>query len=66
METLNKLASIEKQMQTIGDTIRKEGAVYEAELADRLAKGLMGADAIRHYNDWMQRNGMEHLMVKEG
>ncbi len=64
MESLKKLQSIEEKMQNIGDTIRREGAVYEAELADRLAKGLMGADAIKHYNDWMQRNGMEHLMVK--
>lgn len=63
-KTLKELQSIESKMQSIGDTIRREGSVYEAELADRLAKGLQGEAAINHYNDWMQRNGMEHLMVK--
>lgn len=46
--------------------MRKEAAVARQELADRQRKGLSGDAAITHYNEWMQRYGMEHLMVREG
>ena len=36
------------------------------ELEERQRMGLHGDAAIRNYNEGMQRNGMEHLMVKEG
>ena len=45
--------------------MRKEAAVARQELADRQHKGLTGDAAIAHYNKWMQRYGMEHLMVRE-
>ena len=49
----------------MGMQMRKEAAVARQELADRQRKGLTGGAAIAHYNEWMQRYGMEHLMVKE-
>ena len=49
----------------MGMQMRKEAAVARQELADRQRKGLAGDAAIAHYNEWMQRYGMEHLMVKE-
>lgn len=62
---LSRLKKISDGMKNLGNTMRREEQVYEAELADRLAKGLQGDAAIRHYNEWMQRYHMEHLMVKE-
>ena len=49
----------------MGMQMRKEAAVARQELADRQRKGLTGDAAIAHYNEWMQRYGMEHLMVRE-
>ena len=49
----------------MGKQMRREAAVARQELADRQRKGLTGDAAIAHYNEWMQRYGMEHLMVKE-
>lgn len=64
-QTLNTLKRIEHDAIEIGKTIRNEGKVYQAELEERQRLGLQGDAAIKHYNEWMQRNGMEHLMVKE-
>lgn len=64
--TLNTLKRIEKDAIALGKSIRNEGRIYQAELEERQRLGLHGDAAIRHYNEWMQRFGMEHLMVKEG
>jgi len=65
-QVLNTLKRIEHDAESIGKAIRNEGQVYRAELEERQRMGLHGDAAIKHYNEWMQRNGMEHLMVKEG
>lgn len=62
-DTLEQLKSIEKAAEELGERIRKEGDVYEAELADRLKKGLTGDAAIEHYNAWMEAANMSHLKV---
>ena len=64
-EILENLIVIEAQGRSMGMQKRKEAAVARQELADRQRKGLTGDAAIAHYNEWMQRYGMEHLMVKE-
>ena len=64
--TLNTLKRIEPDAESLGRAIRNESRVYQAELEERLRLGLQGDAAIKHYNEWMKRNGMEHLMVKEG
>ena len=64
-QTVDRLQEIENQMETIGENIRKEGQVYRAELEERQRLGLHGEAAIKHYNEWMKKYGMEHLMVKE-
>lgn len=61
-----KLDSSGYGLEAIGENIRREGQVYQAELEERQRLGLHGEDAIRHYNEWMKKYGMEHLMVKEG
>ena len=65
-QTLKTLRRIEQEARAMGKTIRNEGQVYRAELEERQRLGLQGDAAIKHYNEWMQRNGMEHLLVKEG
>ena len=65
-QTVDRLQEIESQMETIGENIRKEEQVYRAELEERQRLGLHGEAAIKHYNEWMKKYGMEHLMVKEG
>lgn len=64
-QTVDRLQKIESQMEAIGENIRKEGQVYKAELEERLRLGLQGDAAIKHYNEWMKKYEMEHLMVKE-
>ena len=65
-QVLNTLKRIEHDAEAMGKTIRNEGQVWRAELEERQRMGLQGDAAIKHYNEWMQRYGMEHLMVKEG
>lgn len=65
-QTVDRLQKLENQMETIGENIRREGQVYQAELEERQRLGLHGEAAIKHYNEWMKKYGMEHLMVKEG
>ena len=64
-DLLTKLIVIETKGRSMGMQMRREAAVARQELADRQRKGLTGDAAIAHYNEWMQRYGMEHLMVKE-
>ncbi|WP_315515318.1 hypothetical protein [Prevotella histicola] len=61
---LSALRQISDGMEELGNTMLREEQVYKAELADRLAKGLQGDAAIGHYNEWMEKAGMTHLMVK--
>lgn len=59
----DELKRIYRETNALGCSIRNEGRVYQAELEERLRLGLHGEEAIRHYNEWMQRNDMRHLMV---
>ncbi len=63
-ESLAKLMALEAEAIAMGKQIRNEAAVTRQELADRQRLGLTGDAAIAHYNEWMQRYGMEHLMVR--
>ena len=60
-----KLMALEAEAVAMGKQIRNEATVARQELADRQRRGLTGDAAIAHYNEWMQRYGMEHLMVRE-
>lgn len=63
-EILSSLHRIADDLENIGRNMRREEQVYRSELTDRLAKGLTGEDAIKHYNDWMDAAGMPHLKAK--
>lgn len=58
-----KLQQIASDLERINRDLRREEQVMSAELRDRQAKHLEGDAAINHYNAWMQREGMEHLMT---
>ncbi|MCH3995426.1 MAG: hypothetical protein LKE54_10380 [Prevotella sp.] len=64
-KVISTLRQISDSMEELGNTMRKEEQVYKAELADRLVKGLSGDAAIKHYNDWMIKAGMNYLKVHE-
>lgn len=64
-QALKTLQRIEQDTINLGEIIREEGRVARAELEERQRLGLHGNAAIRHYNEWMKRHGMVHLMVEE-
>ncbi len=62
--TLSALQQISESMEELGNTMRREEMVCKEELADRLAKGIQGDAAIAHYNEWMEKAGLKHLIVR--
>lgn len=63
-DILTQLQQISNQLDCIGRDMREEERVYAAELEDRLAKGITGDAAVKHYNEWMDKAGMSHLKTK--
>lgn len=71
LDTENKMKSLastlsqilEKSVQ-LHEKMLKEEQVFRAELEDALAKNLKGEERILHYNEYMQRNGMEEYMFE--
>lgn len=57
---IQKLQQIASDLERINRDLRREEQVMSEELKDRLAKGLKGDAAIKHYNEWMQAAGIEH------
>lgn len=63
-DILTQLQQISNQLDCIGRDMREEERVYAAELEDRLAKGITGDAAVKHYNEWMDKEGMSYLKTK--
>lgn len=61
---LRKLKEIEVALNDIGRKINREGYICMLELNDRQRKGLTGEAAITHYNEWMAKYKLKHLMTK--
>lgn len=64
MGTLEQLKNIADKMDEIGASIRRESTIFAAELSERQRLGLSGEAAIKHYNEWMDKNNMPHLKVE--
>jgi hypothetical protein len=64
VDILTQLQQISNQLDCIGRDMREEERVYAAELKDRLAKGITGDAAVKHYNEWMDKAGMSYLKTK--
>ena len=62
MEGLSRICTT---LAELNERMKQERKVYLAELEYRQRKGLRGDEAVRHYNQWMRRNDMEHLCVPE-
>lgn len=65
IQTLDTLKRIEQDLFNMGKIIREEERITRQELEERLRLDLHGDAAINHYNDWMKRHNLEHLMVKD-
>lgn len=63
-DMITELQNILDRLVAINDQMKREEIVYRAELNDRLAKGLTGDEAIKHYNEWMLQFNMDYLCVK--
>lgn len=61
---LLKLKGIEARLNEIDRQICHEGFVCSMELNDRLNKGLTGDAATAHYNAWMAKYNLKHLILK--
>ena len=62
---MSKFKTIEEKVIDIGRQMRLEHKVCGLELKERLELGLEGEAAIRHFNEWMRRYHLDHLIVKE-
>lgn len=62
-DTLNNLQDISDCLEDIHRDLMAEEKVMAAELADRKRQGLTGDAAVKHFNEWMEYNGMSHLKV---
>lgn len=62
-DTLNNLQDISDCLEDIHRDLMAEEKVMAAELADRKRQGLTGDAAVKHFNEWMECNGMSHLKV---
>ena len=63
MVKFQKLQDISDSLDSLNRELAKEEKVWAEELAARKRKGLTGDAAIKHYNEWMERHGMSHLIV---
>lgn len=65
--TMNKmkreLNRIERRLLELGLEMRSEARICKQELEERLELGLTGDAAIQHYNDYMEKHEMYHLMI---
>lgn len=58
-----RLRALEEAQLELSRKMREEEMIQAAELRDRLALGLTGAQAVDHYNDWMMLHGLSHLVI---
>ena len=63
-DILTQLQRISDNLEQTGKDLREMEKVWAAELKDRLAKGITGDAAVKHYNEWMDKAGMSHLKAK--
>ena len=62
-DILKELEDIADKLDALNDQMNDEERVWAEELADRKRQGLPGDEAVKHYNEWMERPGMSHLKV---
>lgn len=63
-DLVKKLSEICGSCVRLSDVIRYENQVFSAELEERNRLGLHGDDAIQHFNEWMVKFGLNHMVVQ--
>lgn len=63
MDLLNALLRINEKVENLGTSLGFETLVSKLELEDRLRLNLKGEDAISHYNEWMLKYNLPHLII---
>lgn len=63
MDLLNALLRINEKVENLGTSLGFETLVSKLELEDRLRLNLKGEDAISHYNEWMLKYNLSHLII---
>lgn len=63
-DIMERLHYICEELDNLCAQMSREEFVIERERADRLAHDLRGAAAIEHYNDYMRRYNMTHLIIE--
>ena len=61
---IDKLQDLENKLIDFGRILNYETCICKAELEERRKLGLHGEEAIKHYNDWMVRYNLYHLVCK--
>lgn len=59
------LKRIGVRLADIEAVMRNEARICSQELEERLELGLAGDAAIKHYNDFMNKNQLFHLMIQD-
>ena len=62
-DVLKPLADILAASERLNKQMNEEARVYRRELEERTRLGLTGDAAVQHYNDFMLRFGMGHLVI---
>lgn len=60
---LEELKAIYDRLEIINRNMLEEERQCKAELEERTRLNLHGDAALEHYNTWMKRAHMEHLMI---
>lgn len=63
MDFFNDLLQINEKVENLGKSLWFETLVCKLELEDRLRLNLKGEDEISHYNDWMLKYNLPHLII---
>ena len=64
LNILAELNEIQRRLDTLRSQIYNEHVIMQQELEERLELGLTGNDAIEHFNNWMKRYDMNHLIIE--
>lgn len=62
-EMKHEFKRIERRLLELELEMRGEARICRQELEERLELGLTGDAAIQHYNDYMEKHEMYHLMI---
>lgn len=63
--SIEKLALLAEQADTISHIMHYEAQVCKAEREEAFILDLHDDERIKHYNEWMVRHNLDHLVIKD-